>query len=58
MNDENEDLRDAEFIHNVIMTMNKNQYNGGKDSNKSTVMQLKRLLEWFAKDEQDVGVKG
>ena len=38
-------MEDSQMIHEIIMIMNNNQYSGGVDSNKSTVIQMGDLLQ-------------
>ncbi len=38
-------MEDAEFIHEMILIMNDNQYRGGNESNKRTVIRLDNLMD-------------
>lgn len=38
-------MESSEIVHHVIFIMKDNQYHGGKDSNKTTVIRIGELLE-------------
>lgn len=37
--------KDTQMIHEIIMIMNNNQCNLGKDNNKTTIIKLEKLLQ-------------
>ncbi len=47
MNNENEDLENIKIVEGVKEIMEDNQYQGGIDSNKTTVIRIEELLENF-----------
>lgn len=44
---ENEDLENVSLLEGVKEIMNNNQYQGGKDSNKTTVIRIESLFDDF-----------
>ncbi len=47
MNNENEDLDNVKIVMGVQNIMKDNQYLGGNDSNKTTVIRIEELFEEF-----------
>ncbi len=47
MNNENEDLENVKLVEGVKEIIGENQYFGGKESNKRTVLRIKYLFDDF-----------